>query len=328
MVHSKRLLIAAGVLALAFGLTSCSQATPEPGTSGSPSGSASATAQAKKIDSIDHIKVSENFGETPEVSEADYPFKVDETMSRVIVEGSGRQIADETSNVELNYVGIDARTGQTFDSSFQRGSSIVFPLDRVVKGFSKGLVGKTEGSRVLIAITAEDGYPQGNPQAGIEPGDTLLFVVDVIRTQYVGPDGETKAAPEGLPKVSEQDGKPVIDIAGAKEPTEVSTAVLVEGKGRALGESDMLTSHSVCVSWSGQEYYSDFGKNPATDAKASQVPPLVPLFDALVGQHEGSRVLVTLPGATAYPNGNPNPSLAPNTSVACVVDILFTQSAA
>lgn len=328
MVHSKRLFIAAGVFALVFGLTSCSQATPEPGVSGSPSAGASAPSEAKKVDSIDHIKVSENFGEAPEVTEANYPFKVDETMSRVIVEGSGREIPDETANVELNYVGIDARSGETFDSSFQRGSSVVFPLGGVVKGFSKGLVGKTEGSRVLIAITSADGYPQGNPQAGIEAGDTLLFVVDVIRTQYDGPQGEAKAAPAGMPKVSEKDGKPVIDIAGAKEPSEVKTAVLVAGSGRALGESDALTSHAMCVSWAGQEYYSDFGKKPATDAKASQSPPLAPLFDALVGQHEGSRVLVTLPGATAYPHGNPNPSLAPNTAVACVVDILFTQSVA
>jgi len=50
------------------------------------------------------------------------------------------------------------------------------------------------------------------------------------------------------------------------------------------------------------------------------------LFNALVGQQVGSRVLVTLPGSVAYPTGNRTPSIAPNTSVACVVDLLFTQA--
>ena len=61
----------------------------------------------------------------------------------------------------------------------------------MVPGFSKGLVGQKQGSRVLIAMPGSDGYDSsgGSPQAGIEVGDTLIFVVDLVAVQLAGPEG-------------------------------------------------------------------------------------------------------------------------------------------
>ena len=51
--------------------------------------------------------------------------------------------------------------------------------------------GQHKGSRVVIAMPGQDGYDPmgGNPQAGIEVGDTLIFVVDVVDVQLAGPKG-------------------------------------------------------------------------------------------------------------------------------------------
>ena len=78
------------------------------------------------------------------------------------------------------------------------------------------------------------------------------------------------------------------------------------------------------MTWGGTEFYNDFGATAAADAAAGATHQA--LFNSLVGQHTGSRILVTLPGSVAYPNGNPTPSIAPNTAVACVVDLLFTEA--
>lgn len=269
--------------------------------------------------------MTDNYNEQPNVS-APYPFKTDTTLSKVIVDGNGPAVPDANASVELNYVGIDARSGQTFDSSFANGQPVVFPLNGVIKGFASGLVGKKQGSRVLVSITSSDAYdPGGNPQAGIFPGDTLLFVVDLLRVQLAGPLGASVPGPADMPTVSDTDGKPSITIpADMPAPTQVKLAPLVQGTGRALAATDAITSHSVCKTWDGNQFYNDFDQPAVTDSPTGTV--MQSLFTALVGQKEGSRVLVVLPGNQAFPNGNPQPSIAPNTAIACVVDVLFTQA--
>ena len=102
-------------------------------------------------------------------------------------------LVGEGQSVEVNYYGVNGRTGKKFDESFTNGQPVAFSLAQVVPGFSKGLVGQRQGSRVLIAMPGKDGYDPmgGNPQAGIEVGDTLIFVVDLVDVQLAGPEGST-----------------------------------------------------------------------------------------------------------------------------------------
>ena len=102
------------------------------------------------------------------------------------------------------------------------------------------------------------------------------------------------------------------------EPTEVGVQPLIQGSGAALQATDALTSHAVCVTWDGTEYYNDYGSASVTDAASAAVHQA--LFNALVGQQVGSRVLVTLPGSVAYPTGNRTPSIAPRRSGSGIVE--------
>jgi peptidylprolyl isomerase len=72
-----------------------------------------------------------------------------------------------------------------FDNSYDRGSSISFPIGvgAVIGGWDDGLVGQQVGSRVLLSIPPHLGYgPRGMPAAGIRGADTLVFVVDILGT--------------------------------------------------------------------------------------------------------------------------------------------------
>ncbi|AFR49052.1 FKBP-type peptidyl-prolyl cis-trans isomerase [Gordonia sp. KTR9] len=107
------------------------------------------------------------------------PFSVDATQVKVLVEGDGA-VVPETASVAVCYVGVNGRTGETFDSAYANGSPATFPLDGVIPGFSKAIAGQKVGSKVGVAMTSADGYASGNPQAGIEVGDTLVFEISIL----------------------------------------------------------------------------------------------------------------------------------------------------
>jgi len=80
-----------------------------------------------------------------------------------------------------DYVGYGAATGQMFDASWVRGEPATFPLAGVILGWQEGLVGMQVGGRRLLVIPAELGYGDNPPPgSGIEPGETLIFVVDLV----------------------------------------------------------------------------------------------------------------------------------------------------
>ncbi|TPW70714.1 FKBP-type peptidyl-prolyl cis-trans isomerase [Schumannella sp. 10F1B-5-1] len=97
--------------------------------------------------------------------------------------GDGATVADGDT-VTVQYSGIDWNTGETFDSSWSRGTPASFATTGVIAGFSKALVGQKVGSQVIAIIPAAEGYGPsgGNSQAGIGAEDTLIFVVDILDT--------------------------------------------------------------------------------------------------------------------------------------------------
>ncbi|MEW1931561.1 FKBP-type peptidyl-prolyl cis-trans isomerase [Rhodococcus sp. NPDC079359] len=109
----------------------------------------------------------------------DAPFAVGETQVETLMAGDGPVVAAD-AEVSVCYMGVNGRTGETFDSSFERGAPVDFPLDGVVAGFQKAIAGQTVGSTVAVAVTSADGYASGNPAAGIEPGDSLIFAISIL----------------------------------------------------------------------------------------------------------------------------------------------------
>ncbi len=85
-----------------------------------------------------------------------------------------------TARVSVCYVGVNGRDGSVFDSSFERGTSVDFSLGGVVPGFQKAIAGQNVGSTVAVAMTSADGYPDGQPAAGIRAGDSLIFAIKIL----------------------------------------------------------------------------------------------------------------------------------------------------
>jgi peptidylprolyl isomerase len=98
-----------------------------------------------------------------------------------ITVGDGAE-ATSGSTVTVHYVGVAFSTGEEFDASWNRGEPFEFPLGagRVIKGWDMGVAGMKVGGRRKLVIPPHLGY--GNRGAGdaIKPGETLIFVVDLL----------------------------------------------------------------------------------------------------------------------------------------------------
>ena len=107
------------------------------------------------------------------------PFSVTETQVHTLRAGDG-PVVGGTATVSVCYQGVNGRDGTVFDSSYERGEAADFPLDGVVPGFQKAITGQHVGSTVAVAMAPADGYPDGQPSAGIQKGDTLVFAIKIL----------------------------------------------------------------------------------------------------------------------------------------------------
>ncbi|HKC26562.1 MAG TPA: FKBP-type peptidyl-prolyl cis-trans isomerase [Jatrophihabitans sp.] len=95
-----------------------------------------------------------------------------------IVVGTGAE-ARPGDTVEVHYVGVEFRSGQEFDASWNRGESIEFPLRGLIQGWQEGIPGMKVGGRRQLTIPPEKAY---GPAGGGHQlsGQTLVFVIDLL----------------------------------------------------------------------------------------------------------------------------------------------------
>jgi peptidylprolyl isomerase len=82
----------------------------------------------------------------------------------------------------VHYVGVAHSSGQEFDASYNRGEPFSFPLGggRVIAGWDQGVAGMKVGGRRKLVIPPHLGYGNRGAGAAIKPGETLVFVVDLV----------------------------------------------------------------------------------------------------------------------------------------------------
>ncbi|KAB1921857.1 MULTISPECIES: FKBP-type peptidyl-prolyl cis-trans isomerase [Micromonospora] len=98
-----------------------------------------------------------------------------------ITVGDGPQ-AEPGQLVSVHYVGVSHSTGGEFDSSWNRGEAFDFPLGggQVIAGWDQGVVGMRVGGRRRLIIPPHLGYGDRGAGGVIKPGETLVFVVDLL----------------------------------------------------------------------------------------------------------------------------------------------------
>jgi FKBP-type peptidyl-prolyl cis-trans isomerase len=87
-----------------------------------------------------------------------------------------------TDAVTAHYVGW-LTDGTVFDNSFERGEPAVFPLDRVIAGWTEGLQLMRAGGEAIFVIAPELGYGATGAGQLIPPDATLVFLVQLISVE-------------------------------------------------------------------------------------------------------------------------------------------------
>jgi peptidylprolyl isomerase len=98
-----------------------------------------------------------------------------------VTEGDGAE-ATSGSTVSVHYVGVAHSTGEEFDASYNRGTPLQFRIGvgQVIQGWDEGVEGMKVGGRRQLVIPPHLGYGDRGAGGVIKPGETLIFVVDLL----------------------------------------------------------------------------------------------------------------------------------------------------
>ena len=98
-----------------------------------------------------------------------------------ITVGDGQE-AQPGQTVVVHYVGVSFSSGKEFDSSWNRNSPFDFRLGarEVISGWDLGVAGMRVGGRRQLTIPARLAYGDRGAGGAIKPGETLVFVVDLL----------------------------------------------------------------------------------------------------------------------------------------------------
>jgi len=108
-------------------------------------------------------------------------FPSGELQIRDLVVSDGPE-AQAGQQAVVHYVGVAHSTGEEFDASYNRGTPFTFPLGggRVIAGWDQGVQGMRVGGRRELIIPPQLGYGDRGAGGVIAPGETLIFVVDLL----------------------------------------------------------------------------------------------------------------------------------------------------
>jgi FKBP-type peptidyl-prolyl cis-trans isomerase len=101
-------------------------------------------------------------------------------LYRIDREGSDVYATADTDVVEVNYEG-KTRDGKVFDSSYERGESISFGLNQVIRGWTEGMKLVGEGGQITLWIPSDMAYGTRGAGANIGPNEALEFKVELIK---------------------------------------------------------------------------------------------------------------------------------------------------
>jgi peptidylprolyl isomerase len=227
------------------------------------------------------------------------PLEIDETTTAVTVSGTGAPIqVDQLFVIELTL--YDARTGEKAISTYDTGRAIAAKSsdDTLFPVLNDALLGAREGSRVVVAATAEDAYARGGePPEGVAEDDPVVLVADVVAVPPVDvlakAEGEPVAHVPGTPTVRYRDGtESAVDFTGVERPEELRAYAQVNGTGPVVDVHDVITVDYLAQRAGERDPFEDtFFKEPVQVALGTGTAP--PAWDKfLVGVHAGTRLVI------------------------------------
>jgi peptidylprolyl isomerase len=216
-----------------------------------------------------------------------------EIIDLVVGEGCTAEVGDI---VRVNYVGVDAETGDEFDSSWGRGVPFALTVGRsqVIDGWNEGIAGMKVGGERILQIPGGMAYGEGD----------LVFRVHL--------EGLTEAP---LAHQVTFEGNP---------PDEVEVSTLTEGSGATADSGAIIDTNVLVMLYRSGVIAQSTWQDGETAQLALQPDALLPgLEEGLAGIQEGELRQIIVPPEIAYPAGVPaNAGLEENDALVFFVEPL------
>jgi len=173
--------VGALMVAIAMGVSTATACGTQPKTvdAGSPS---QVRPPSDSTEETNPVNPASPAGSKPAVNVPEGPAPA-KLVSRDLTVGDGRE-AIAGSSVTVQYVGVSYSSGKQFDASWDSGSPFDFTLGsgQVIDGWDQGVAGMKVGGRRELIIPPDLAYGERGAGNGlIQPGETLIFVIDLLK---------------------------------------------------------------------------------------------------------------------------------------------------
>jgi FKBP-type peptidyl-prolyl cis-trans isomerase len=278
---------------------------------GSSSSSSSAAAGSKasassSADTYTSVTAAGAFGKAPTVT---IPAKAGSgaLYTKTLIQGTGPKLTS-TQSLLGNFVLYDwsGTTHKLIGSTYTDKVPTLF-TGSLLPGLEKALEGQQVGSRVLAVIPPADAFgTTGNSQIGVGPKDTVVFVIDMVKSfdNTAGvPGTQTSNGGGALPTVTAgAAGKgPTITVPSTAAPKTLQVKTLIKGSGAVVKKGQYLVVQYTGVNYRTKKVFDSSWSRSAPFATVIGEGQVIPGWDTgLVGQTVGSRVLLVIPPADGY----------------------------
>jgi FKBP-type peptidyl-prolyl cis-trans isomerase len=232
------------------------------------------------------VEVSGDFDAEPTV-EFPAPLSPTATQRTVITEGDGTELQDG-AQVRVHFSMFNGETGEASSSTgYEEASLFTLTVDEAQ--YLPGLV-KT-------VVPAADAFGDaGNTDVGIGPGESLVFVIDLVSIVETLKPAEWV---DDVPEVTfDSSDAPVVTLPAAGPPDDLRLAVLEEGDGEVVTAADSPSLDYQGTSWqTGEVFDQSYGGSPIALPATGYVQGF---SAAIIGQKVGSTLLVSIPPELAY----------------------------
>ena len=291
-------LLAVGVIA---GCGSSSSSSAAAGSKASASSSAGSSA-----DTYTSVTATGAFGAAPTVT---IPAAAGSgaLYTKTLIQGTGPKLTS-TQSLLGNFVLYDwsGKTHKLIGSTYSDKLPTLF-TGSLLPGLEKALEGQQVGSRVLAVIPPADAFgTAGNSQIGVGPKDTVVFVIDMVKSfdNTAGVTGtQTSNGGGTLPTVTAgAAGKgPTITIPKTAAPKTLQVKTLIKGTGPVVKKGNYIVVQYTGVNYRTGKVFDSSWSRSAPWATVIGEGQVIPGWDTgLVGQTVGSRVLLVIPPADGY----------------------------
>ena len=220
----------------------------------------------------------------------------------IIKMGSGKK-PSATDKVEVHYHGT-LENGTVFDSSVERGKTITFGLNQVIKGWTEGLQLMPIGSKFKFTIPPELGY--GSREMGsIPPNSILIFEVELFDIKKPFVDSDFSIPAEEI--VLESGLRFLEHVNGDGELTKAGNIVIVHYSGFLSDGTKFDSSHD-----RGQPFNFTLGENRVIKGWE----------EGLLNMKKGAKRTLIIPPELAYGARGAGGVIPPNATLVFEVELV------